>query len=342
MIPAALRPPDLLFTKGKLMQAVSSSIADAQMAEDLNQVRKVVDDLINDTPAIIHDMINNIMSGKGKMLRPMMVVLAGRYGEFEADKIYSLAAAVELLHNATLVHDDIIDDAALRRGKPAIHTLHGSKLAILVGDYLFSTCFVVAANNSKIEHYDSLAKAVARICEGEILQDTGKFLFDPSIRNYKRRIASKTAVLFSLSLYLGAKESGCSETVCSIFIRIGYSVGMAFQIIDDILDFTGNPKKTGKPSFGHDLSEGIYTLPMILALKEGDVQLQNLMNKGILTRRRRRKIVALVSGSGGMEAARATAAQYTRRAIREIEKLNDGYSKEQLLSLTERLLSREY
>ncbi|MBI9105388.1 MAG: polyprenyl synthetase family protein [Spirochaetales bacterium] len=312
------------------------------MTEDLKQVRTVIDDLIKDTPDMIHDMISNLLSCSGKMLRPMMVVLAGRYGDFEAEKIYSLAAAVELLHNATLVHDDIIDDAALRRGLPAIHTIHGSKLAILVGDYLFSTCFVLAAKNSKIQHYDSLAQAVARICEGEILQDTGKFVFDPSVRNYKRRIASKTAVLFSLSLYLGAKESGCSETVCSVFIRIGYNVGMAFQIIDDILDFTGDPKKIGKPAFGHDLSEGIYTLPLILALKDGDAQLEKMMRRQSLSRRRRKKIVGIVSISRGMEDARGAAALYSERALREIGRLDDGYTKDQLLSLTSRLVSREY
>jgi heptaprenyl diphosphate synthase len=328
--------------EGYNMQTVSNSITDTQMKEDLDQVRTVIDNLLNDTPAMIHDMISSLLSRNGKMLRPMMLVLAGRYGDFEAEKIYSLAAAVELLHNATLVHDDIIDDAALRRGGPAIHTIHGSKLAILAGDYLFSTCFVVAANHTKTEHHNSLAKAVARICEGEIIQDTGKFLFDPSLRNYRRRIASKTAVLFALSLYLGAKESNCSETVCSLFIRIGYCLGMAFQIIDDILDFTGNPEKTGKPSLGHDLSEGIYTLPLILALKDGDTQLEKIIPRHKLTRRNRKKIVGIVNASRGMEEARATAALYTERATREIERLEDGFTKDELLKLTTKLLSREY
>jgi heptaprenyl diphosphate synthase len=324
------------------MQAVTNSITDKLMNEDLNQVKNVIDELINDTPVLIKEMISNLLSGNGKMLRPMMVVLAGRYGEFDEKRIYSLAAAVELLHNATLVHDDIIDDAVLRRGKPAIHTIHGSKLAILVGDYLFSTCFVVAANNSNIEHYDSLAKAVARICEGEILQDSRKFVFDPSIRNYKRRIASKTAVLFSLSLYLGAKESGCSESVCSVFVRTGYDIGMAFQIIDDILDFTGNTAKIGKPSSGHDLSEGIYTLPLIYELKRGDDCLEKLLLGRRLTKKSRRKIVEIVKNSKGMKDAREMAALYTDRALREIARLDDGYTKNQLLNLTSKLLDREY
>ncbi len=324
------------------MQAVTSSVTDNRMAEDLKQVRNVIDELINDTPDLIKKMISDLMSGNGKMLRPMMVILGGRYGVFDEKKIYSLAAAVELLHNGTLVHDDIIDDAALRRGKPTIHTIHGAKLSILVGDYLFSTCFVVAADNSNIEHYDSLAKAVARICEGEILQDSGKFIFDPSIRNYKRRIASKTAVLFALSLYLGAKESGCSESVCSVFVRMGYDIGMAFQIIDDILDFTGNTAKIGKPSSGHDLSEGIYTLPLIYELQRGNENLDKLISGRRMTRRSRKRIVEIVKDSDGMRDARKTAALYTERALREIGRLDEGYTKEQLLSLTSKLLDREY
>lgn len=324
------------------MQAVTSSIADGRMSEDLNQVRNVIDELINDTPDLIRKMISDLMSGSGKMLRPMMVILGGRYGNFDEKRIFSLAAAVELLHNGTLVHDDIIDDASLRRGRPTIHTIHGSKMSILVGDYLFSTCFVVAANNSNIQHYDSLAKAVARICEGEILQDSKKFVFDPSIRNYKRRIASKTAVLFSLSLYLGAKESGCSESICSVFVRIGYDIGMAFQIIDDILDFTANTATVGKPSSGHDLSEGIYTLPVIYELKSGNEELSKLISGRKLTRGRRKKIVRIVKDSDGMKETRRTAALYTERALREIERLDDGYTKEQLICLTSKLLDREY
>ena len=317
-------------------------MTDNLLAADMAEVRKVIDELIDDTPDLVREMLSQLMSGRGKMLRPMMVVLAGRYGDFSGEKIYSLAAAVELLHNATLVHDDIIDDAATRRGNPALHTLHGSKLAVLAGDYLFSACFVVAANNSKLDHYDSLAKAVARICEGEILQDSGKFLFDLSLRNYKRKIASKTAVLFALSFYLGAKESGCAEETCSIFIRIGYDLGMAFQIIDDILDFNTDAEVFGKPSKGHDISEGIYTLPLILELKEGNRDLEKLLAKRRPGRLNRRKIVSMVNGSVGMRKARAEAALYTERALREIDRLDEGYTRDQLKVLTRKLLDRNY
>ena len=317
-------------------------MTDSIMKADLAGVEKVIAELISDTPDLIRQMLDHLLGVRGKMLRPMMLILAGRYGEFDPERHYALAASVEMLHNATLVHDDIIDDAPTRRGIPALHTLHGSKLSILVGDYLFSTCFVLAANNSNIGHYDSLAKAVARICEGEILQDTGKFIFDSSIRNYRRKIASKTAVLFALSLYLGAKEARCSDDVCSIFVRIGYDIGMAFQIIDDILDFNSDSGTIGKPSKGHDVAEGIYTLPLTMALKEDLPELERLISKSRISRRTRRRIVDIVNNSQGINRARAEAELYTDRALREISRLEDGYTKEQLILLTRRLLGRKY
>ena len=278
----------------------------------------------------------------GKMLRPSLVILAGRYGRWEPGKILPLAAAVEMLHNATLVHDDIIDQASTRRGRPALHEEMGSSTAVLVGDYLLSCCFTLTAGSTSADNGIHLSRAVARICEGEINQNAGRFVPDFSIRNYRRRIVGKTAALFSLSLLAGAREAGCSEADCSLFLRIGYDLGMAFQIIDDILDYSGDDREVGKP-LGKDLREGIYTLPLLLALKDDAGaqsgkdgpkgragNLEALVTSPPYDEKATGEILRLTRERGGVEAARKEAWNYTLRAEREIARLSPGYTRDML------------
>ena len=312
-----------------------------KLTDDLNEVRSILEGITCSAPDIVRNEIKRLVSGNGKMLRPSFTILAGHYGEFEGSRIYNMAAAVELLHNATLIHDDIIDDSPVRRGIPSMHTIHGNKLAILTGDYLFSSSIMVASEKSQTDQYKKLANAVNKICEGEIIQDSQKFILNPSIREYKKRIAAKTAVLFMLSLYLGAMEAGCSSEDCSIFSRIGYNVGMAFQIIDDILDITGDPAVTGKPC-GRDITEGIYTLPVMYALEDDDGSLRKLLAKYPYRRQTIKRITRLIRESFGPEKAAAEAELYTVRAMREISKLDEGYTKYQLSALVRNLLKRNF
>ncbi|MDC7225166.1 MAG: polyprenyl synthetase family protein [Spirochaetales bacterium] len=323
------------------MKEIVTSTHDKQLKEDLAEVKDILGEIADTAPGIVREDIRKLVSGNGKMLRPSFTTIAGRYGNFEGERIYNMAAAVELLHNATLIHDDIIDDASIRRGKPAIHMLHGNKLAILAGDYLFSRSIVVASEKSRTAQYGRLAGAVAKICEGEIIQDSEKYVLNPSIRSYKRRIAGKTAVLFAISLYIGANEAGCSSDDCSTFSRIGYNVGMAFQIIDDLLDITGTPAVTGKPT-GRDITEGIYTLPVLYALENDDGRLGRLLSKYPYRRHTVKKITKLVCESSGPEKAAAQAELYSDRAMREISKLDEGYTKYQLSVLVKNLLKRNY
>ena len=323
------------------MTDLVTQLYEKQLMEDLDEVRSILDSITGEAPGIIRKEIRKLVSENGKMLRPSFTILAGRYGNFKGDRIYRLAAAVELLHNATLIHDDIIDEAKIRRGNPAIHTIHGNKLAILAGDYLFSNSFIIASENSQSQQYNKIARAISGICEGEILQDAAVFSMKTSVREYKRRIASKTAILFSLSLYLGAEESGCSAEDCSTFTKIGYNIGMAFQIIDDILDITGSQKVIGKPA-GNDIKEGIFTLPIILALLDDDGQLRKLLRRYPYSSNSLKKILSMVYATNGIERSRRIAESYTARAVKEIDRLDDGYTKSQLSAITEKLLTRDY
>lgn len=313
--------------------------------KDYRAIQHIIEETINSSNPVIREPLQNLVSQKGKLLRPMLVILASRFGQpdksGENAKFHNIAAAIEILHLATLVHDDVIDDSPLRRGSPTLHTRVGKKQAVLIGDYLFSRCFSLVAEHANLENSKLLARVVSSICSSEISQAEEAFSFTTSIRRYNRRIAGKTAALFAISCFVGASESGSKKPVCTLFSRIGYNLGMGFQIKDDILDYTGNRNKLGKP-VGSDLREGIATLPLIYALQAdtggllkslqerppGDWDIQN--------------IIGMVKNKGGIEKAEKQAAVYIDRAYQAIDKLPGTESAELLQTTVDRLLFRMY
>jgi heptaprenyl diphosphate synthase len=192
-----------------------------------------------------------------------------------------------------------------------------------------------------VDNTQALSRLVARICGSEISQSADRFDPDTSIRRYLRRIAGKTAALFSLSFYVGAHESGCAAHVCSTFRRLGYCLGMGFQIIDDILDFERAGAETGKPT-GSDISQGIYTLPTIIALRGDDHKLAAALARRPRRRRALCRVARLIEERGGFEGARLRALQYTERSLREIRRLPSHPSIDTLVGVTEELLHRRY
>jgi heptaprenyl diphosphate synthase len=191
-----------------------------------------------------------------------------------------------------------------------------------------------AAENSR-----GLSQIVARICGSEVSQSTDRHKVSNSVRRYLRRIAGKTAALFALSFHVGAHESGCGPELCSQLRRLGYNLGMGFQIIDDILDFEGFESNTGKP-MGQDLVEGIYTLPTILALKNDDGRLRSELARRPRSRRALSRTVALIRERGGMEGAHGMAQRYTGRSLREISRLPCGQPRTVLEMVAQKLLHR--
>ena len=312
---------------------------------DYRQIQNIIEETINDSNPVIRDPLKNLVSKKGKLLRPMLVVLASRFGSPEQNgalqKIHNIAAAIEILHLATLVHDDVIDESPVRRGSPTLHTQVGKKQAILIGDYLFSRCFSLVAEHANLENSKLLARAVSSICNSEISQAEDTFSFKTSIRRYNRRIAGKTAALFAISCFVGASESGSKKPVCALFSRIGYNLGMGFQIKDDILDYTGNQKRLGKP-IGSDIHDGIATLPLIYALQEDTGKLQTILHKPPFSEADIQHIIRLVIDNGGVNKAEEQASLYTERAYRAIEELPKNESTDLLNTTVDRLLFRLY
>lgn len=310
------------------------------LIDDYGKVQSIIDETVQNSNEIIKTSLHNLVLKRGKLLRPMLVVLASRFGsERTKSKIQHIAAAIEILHLATLVHDDVIDESPLRRGAPALHTQIGKKQAILIGDYLFSQCFSLVAEHANLENSKMLARVVSSICSSEISQAQDAFSYKTSIRRYNRRIAGKTAALFAISCFVGASESGAKKPVCALFSRIGYNLGMGFQIKDDILDYTGNEKTMGKP-VGSDLREGIATLPLIFAMQNDPSEINRILENPPLGDDEIEELIRLVKVKGGIEKAEQQAAQYTDRAFHAIEKLPKNDSALLLSETVSRLLYR--
>ena len=206
-----------------------------------------------------------VLSG-GKRLRPAFTILAALHGEYDRKRVFPAAASVEILHAATLVHDDIIDNAKTRRGKETLSEKHNTNLAVYTGDYLLTKSLkLLIKTGLKPEKLDVLARAITLLCEGEVDQYLNKYSVS-SVYNYLKRILGKTGVLFSASLVLGAKTANLSDDIARHFGRFGLSFGAAFQIRDDLLDIFSDSSKEGKPVL-NDLKEGVATLPVIMAVR---------------------------------------------------------------------------
>jgi len=308
------------------------------LSSRLGKVRAAMGDVLLEDRFPLAGAVRDLVDANGKMLRPAFLLLAGDFGKHRAGLV-PLAAAVELLHVATLIHDDIIDNADTRRGVPAVHARFGVKDAVLAGDWLFSRCFRLAAESSNPENARLLARLVGSICSEEIHQDLENFLWPRSVRNYLRKIAGKTAALFSLALRAGAQEAKAPARVVSILTRVGYDVGMAFQVMDDVLDFQATEGEMRKP-VGKDLREGLCTLPLILALRSRAAAIEPHLSGRFMSNAAVAAVLAEVRASGALETARSHAARYTDRALAELRRLPAGAPRDELRLVVEKLLAR--
>lgn len=308
---------------------------------DLEIIEDILKDNMKCKEKKIEESLMGMVDSGGKMLRPAFLLLAGRFGKFNSKKLYPLATVIELLHMATLIHDDIIDNSEFRRGKKTIHAEYGSNYAVFTGDLLFTRCFMLLSNNTSINNMKLVSRIIARICQGEIEQFSAHYQIDNTVKQYLKRIATKTSALFSLSLFIGASESKCSKDLCKELSRIGYNIGMAFQIIDDILDYEGSENVVGKP-LGNDLKHGIFTLPLIYTLKVENNGLSDVLAKRNYCNEDIKHIINKTIQLGGLGRARELAKRYTTRAFDRLNALPNCESKRILIEVTETLLVREY
>lgn len=313
------------------------------LIEELGEIKGIIKLNIKSRENILEESILPMLENGGKMLRPAFLLLASRFGECDSEKIHNLAAVIEMLHMATLVHDDIIDDAMLRRGCDTIQYKYGKDYAVYTGDFLFCQCFnMLAKYDYSMENLRDISKALTKICMGEITQYNLRYGRNASLRNYIRIISGKTAALFAISFYAGAHEAKCHESITNSLGKIGYNAGMAFQIIDDILDFSGNTKMLGKSAL-RDLQKGYYTLPIIYALEnDKDGRLKKLLNSESLSETEIDEIMLLVNKYDGINKSKKVADKYTEKAIDRIVKLPNCEAKEIIRASVLKLLNRDY
>ncbi len=309
---------------------------------EIEKVKEIILENSKCKDKVIENSIAELVKSGGKMLRPAFTIIASNFGDYNEERSRALASVMEMFHMATLVHDDIIDEAQFRRGKETIQSKYGKNYAVYIGDYLFCLCFKILATTSSIERGIEVdTQVMSRICMGEIEQLNSRFNKNLSVKNYLKRTSGKTAELFSLSLYIGAAESGCDKKTCRLFWNIGHNVGMAFQIIDDILDYVATDKQIGKKT-GNDIKEGIYTLPLILAMDKNPKIFDRVLKDDEYTNDEVNSIIKLVEENGGIEGAMKIAQKYSKKAFRDINKLPDNEYKVILKEITEKLLDRSY
>lgn len=310
---------------------------------ELNEVKNIIKKNIKSRERILEESILPMLESGGKMLRPAFLILSSKFGEYDSKKIINVAAVIEMLHMATLIHDDIIDDAKLRRGCETLQYKFGKDYAVYTGDFLFCQCInMLAEYDYDMEDLKNISKVLTKICMGEITQYNLRYRKNASLRNYIRIISGKTAALFAISFYTGANEAKCHESVSKLLGKIGYNTGMAFQIIDDILDYSGNTEQLGKLAL-RDLKRGYYTLPLIFALEnDKDGRLKKLLDCETLSNEEIDKIITLVNEYDGIHRAKLVADKYTEKAIERIAKLPDCEAKETIKHAVLKLLNRNY
>jgi geranylgeranyl pyrophosphate synthase len=284
-----------------------------------------------------------LVSAGGKRIRPALVLLAAKCGRYDLTRLTPAAVAVELTHAATLVHDDVIDRASVRRGRPTVAALLGDEPAIVVGDFYFAKAYEQAAGTAVTEVVAILARAVMDICAGEVRQQAIRYRYHTDEDEYTRRIEAKTATLLAACCDIGALIGGLDEGKRSALRGFGRLLGLAFQIADDVLDYEGSQDEIGKP-IGQDIAEGFATLPLMLAMREPQIagKLKSLLvDQHVLSADEAQQVVQLVRGSNGPQQALDRARELASEARHQLGALDGGDAGKALAALSDYVVSRK-
>jgi octaprenyl-diphosphate synthase len=339
--------------------------------EDLEAFEREFKAILKSDIFLIDKVVHYLVSHRGKRLRPVLVLLVSRLQPFSAqpingngyaagearvsslqnenhDKRLKAAAILELLHTATLVHDDVVDDSYRRRGFPTINSIWKNKISVLMGDYLFSKSLLAMLHLGDLKTFAIISRTAERMSQGELLQVERSRDYWMEEEIYFRLIADKTAALLSASCQLGALTGGRSDAEIERFGEFGEKVGIAFQIRDDILDLLGEESHTGKP-IGNDIRENKITLPLLHALKQAERReakaIIRLVQRNSGWRSRKsdyRDIVNFIERHGGITYAMQTANRFTEEAVALLADYQDSPFKNALINLVRFITSREH
>jgi geranylgeranyl pyrophosphate synthase len=308
--------------------------------QDLEKVEEALNGITGVDIPLLEELLRHCISNGGKRIRPVFTLLCGKFKNYDLAKLVPMGAGVELLHTATLVHDDVVDNSELRRGKATVSKQWGSDAALLLGDYLFAKAAMFVADTGNLRVIKLFAETLMTISGGELAQINVLFDSKRAREHYYKWIAAKTACLFSTSTQSGAILSGASEEIITALKDYGHYFGMAFQVIDDILDFAGKEAELGKP-VGSDLREGAVTLPAILFAEtaEGKKMIRQIIEDKNLNSVK--IAIEMIKDSTILSECNHIAEEFSAKATNSLNILPETEAKTALLALSDYMLSRK-
>lgn len=317
----------------------------AKMKKDLDSVENHLARCVTSDHALLSDASTHLLKAGGKRIRPVVVLLSGKFGTYDLSMLERVAVPLELIHMASLVHDDVIDNAETRRGQLTVKSKWDNRIAMYTGDYIYGKALTLVTELENPQIHQILSKAMVQMCIGEMEQIRDFFNTNQSVRNYLLRIRRKTALLIAISCQLGAIAAGADPQTSNQLYRFGYNLGMAFQIRDDLLDVLGTEKQIGKPP-GSDIRQGNITLPVLLALRETNhaAELQEEINKIHASNGAgdTKRALNIIRKSAGIGIAEELAARYNEKAIAALNGLPSIPAKKNLTDIAHFLAKRNY
>jgi octaprenyl-diphosphate synthase len=316
----------------------------ALIKDDLEKLEHSIERLLTTRITFIKEVVYHIVRSGGKRIRPILVILSSRMCGYRGDQHLPYAAIVEFIHTATLLHDDVVDNATTRRGTPTANTVWGNESSVLVGDFLFTKSFDLMVSHHNEEILEVMSRATTNLAEGEILELLKTSDSKITEEEYFEVIASKTAVLLSAACEIGAVLGGVEIAQRKALRDFGYHLGMAFQLTDDLLDYTSTDTTLGKDT-GRDLMEGKVTLPLIYALKSASPQDRDFVEAGLIktriSRREFLKVRTFIEKHGGMEYTSRISKEHVETAKNLLAVFPPSPYKTALTELADYIVTRE-
>lgn len=312
------------------------------LKSDIEKIEHELEKSVATEQPVLNKAALHLLQAGGKRIRPIFVLLCAKFGAYDIEKVKHIASALEMIHMGSLVHDDVIDDAELRRGRQTIKAKWDNRVAMYTGDFLFARAVEKASFLQNGEVHQILSKAMIDMCVGEIEQIRDQFNWQQHLKTYLRRIKRKTALLIAVSCQLGALSADVPPSIQRQLYYYGYNVGMSFQIMDDVLDFIGTEEELGKPA-GSDLLQGNITLPALYAMQKDDElkkEVIRLANGDEVVSVR--AIIEEVKTSGGIEYAKKLSKKYLDKAYDSLDGLPNRSAKKSLVTIASYIGKRTY
>ncbi|MFJ8235176.1 heptaprenyl diphosphate synthase component II [Ureibacillus sp. NPDC094379] len=312
------------------MEKMKLKMLYSDLKSDIDVIEKELETALNSSSHMINDASLHLLQAGGKRIRPVFVLVSAKFGQYNIDQMKNIAVPLELIHMGSLVHDDVIDDSDMRRGRRTVKAQTNNRVAMYTGDFIFARAleYVTSIENPRV--HQILARTMVEIVNGEVIQIEDKFRVNQNLKDYFRRIKRKTALLIESSCELGAVAAGVDSKNVRHLKQFGYYVGMSYQIVDDILDFVSTDRQLGKPA-GSDLLHGNITLPIIL-LKDNPT-IQRFIQRaehGFVTEEERMAMLEVVRKSDAIKEAVKISNLYLKKAIKEVEALPNNPMKKKL------------